>query len=37
MNKLCLAWMEGEPMPANIVPDILKAIDDPSTAPPLAA
>ncbi len=37
MNKLCLSWMEGEPMPANIVADILKAIDDPSTAPPPAA
>lgn len=34
MNKLCLAWMEGAPMPVNIVADILKAIDDPSTAPP---
>ena len=33
MNKLCLTWMEGEPMPANMVADILKAVDDPGTAP----
>jgi hypothetical protein len=34
MNKLCLHWMEGEPMPDNIADDILKAVNDPSTAPP---
>ena len=37
MNKLCLGWMEGKQMPPNIVADILKAIGDPSTAPPPAA
>ena len=33
VNKLCLAWIEGEPMPPTIVADIIKAIEDPSTAP----
>ena len=27
MNKLTLTWLEGEPMPATIVTDILKALD----------
>jgi hypothetical protein len=33
VNKLCLTWIEGEPMPPTIVAEILKAIEDPSTAP----
>lgn len=35
-NKLILTWIEGEPMPPSLVADILKAIADPSTAPPPA-
>lgn len=35
VNKLCLEWIEGQPMPANLVADIVKAVRDPSTAPPL--
>ena len=34
MNKLCLHWPGGEPMPGTMVADILKAIEDPATAPP---
>ena len=37
MNKLCLHWPGGEPMPLTMVGDVLKAINDPTTAPPPAA
>ena len=36
VNKLSLVWIEGEPMPDTLVGDIVKAIEDPSTAPPPA-
>ena len=33
-NKLVLPWMVGQPMPTDLTAQIVRAIEDPATAPP---